>query len=735
MINGGSNGIIRNADLMNIARSGVDASNKLLSTTGHNIANVNTEGFVRERTTFVSQLTGGVGRGTTERIINTFAQNQLRRDTTIESHYQAYWNKTAVVDNLLASEANSLSKSMSRFFSAVQAAADDPTSIAARQLVLGEANSMVGQIGNMAGFLRTKEQELNLEVQTNIDKVNSLVKSIADLNSAIRVNQANNRHDEPGALKNERDNAILELSSLMSIETRVSANDDGAVLVNLTSGEALVLQDGSFNLFAINNSADLNYKSLQLNSNGKPTTLNLKETNLGGTIGGLFRYRDEILEPTRRELGQLALAVTETLNTQNRLGMDFDQQLGTDIFTLPEFTGLNYKGNSPGAEITGRITQGQASKITSADYQVTVDAVTAGAPPTVDITVAMLNPDGSPVTDVNGVAITQSYTGLTAQNGVFNEIMGGIEIEFNSGASYAVGDQFLFQPTKNTADKITVGMTRPEDLALASPLRVEPNIENLGDVEVVSSKVTNTLVNNGFTNSAASAFDGAGGIHGPSPPLAMPPGVPPGPLPVPAPGGGVGAPAQIRFTAEDEYQVLDSGGNLITTVSGTTDFTDMLAQAAANGAAPPWPAAFSALGDYPGYDISLQGVPKPGDSFSINYNTDGLNDNRNGLIMADLQNVDTMLLNNSGTGNAVSFHEAYANVVSDVGQKSASADISLKAANALKSQSKNWFESISGVSLDEEASNLVRFQQSYSAAARLIGTAQDLFNTILGVVR
>ena len=716
-----NNSGIRNTDLLSIARSGVDASNQLLTTTGHNIANVNTEGYVRERTTFVSQLTGGVGQSTTERVISVFAQNQLRRDTTLESHYQEYWNKTAVVDNLFASESNSISSSMSRFFAAIQTANDDPTSIAARQLVLGEANAMIGQIGNMTGFLRDKEEELNLEIQSNIDRVNSLAQSIAYLNGAIRVSQANNRNSEPGTLKNERDQAILELASLMSIETRTNANDDGAVMVSLTSGESLVLQDGSFNVFTINNSADLNYKSLQLTSNGKPTTLNLKETNLGGAIGGLFRYRDEILENSRRELGQLALAVTETVNTQNRLGMDFDQQLGSDFFALPEFRGLNYQGNSVGTEVTGRVSQGQASQITSADYRVRLDAVTAGVPPTVDITVAMLNPDGSPVTNVNGVPITQSYTGLTAQNGVFNPIIGGIELEFNSGAGYAVGDQFLFQPTKNSADQVTVIMTRPEDIALASPLRVEANIANLGDVELVSSTVFSTTVDNTFANSAASAFDGAGGIHGPG---SSPTGA-----------AGVGAPAEILFTGEDEYQVLDSGGNLITTVSGTTDFNNMLAQAAANGAAPPWPAAFSALDNYPGYDLSLQGVPKAGDRFSISFNTEGLNDNRNGLVMSELQNIDIMQLNNSGSGNPVSFQEAYANIVSDIGQKSASADISLKAAEALKSQSKDWFDSVSGVSLDEEAANLVRYQQSYSAAARLLGTAQTLFDTILNSVR
>ncbi|MGJ8681960.1 FlgK family flagellar hook-associated protein [Paraglaciecola sp.] len=716
------NDLSRNASLFSIARSGVDASNQLLRTTGHNIANVNTEGYVRERTMFQSQATGGVGQGSTERVINTFAQNQLRRDTTMHSEFETYYQKTSVLDNVFASEANSISKSMSRFFGSMQTSTDDPTSIAARQLVLGEAESLMGQISTVTGFLREKEQELNIEVTTNINKVNSLINSIGELNEAIRTNQSNNLFDEPGTLKNQRDNAILELSSLLSIETRVDPTDTGGLLVNLTSGESLVLQDGSLNLFEVNNDADQNYKSLRLTSNGKPTTLNLTETNLGGAIGGLFRYRDEVLETSRRDLGQVALAVTESLNTQNRLGMDFDGQLGGDIFTLPDITGLEHPDNvGTVGVVTGRITQGAAGQITSADYEVTINTITAGAPPTLDVTVAAINPDGSAVLDVNGNPISQNYPALDAAGGTFTPVIGGLELEFSAGAAYTAGDKYILQPTKNSADRIEVSMTRPEDLALASPIHAEGDINNLGDAKVISTTVTNTFIDNTFADTRASGFDNAGGIHGPG---ASPTG-----------GGGVGAPAEILFTAADTYQVLDSAGTVITTVTGTTDFNNMLAQAEASGAAPAWPAAFSAMDDYPGYDLSIQGVPKAGDSFGIGFNTDGLNDNRNALSLSDLQNQNIMQLNNSGSGEPVSFHEAYANIVSDIGQKSSSADISLQAAAALKTQSKDWFDSVSGVSLDEEAANLVRFQQSYSAAARLLGTAQDLFNTILGVVR
>lgn len=714
--------MIRTTDLLSIARSGVDASNQLLGTTGNNIANVNTEGYVRERTNFVSQLTGGVGQSTTERVINVFAQNQLRRDTTSLGEQEAFWNKTLVLDNVFGSEANSVSGSMSRLFSAMQTAADDPTSMAARQLVLGEAKSMVGQVSTISDFLADKESELNFEFEASLNKVNSLVQSIADLNDSIRVSQANNRNDEPGALKNQRDNAILELSSMVSIETRVNANDDGAVMVNLTSGESLVLQDGTFNVLQINNDADLNFKSLQLSSNGKPTSLNIVETELGGSMGGLFRYRDEVLEPSRRELGQIALAVTESVNTQNRSGMDFDQQLGGDIFSRPTVIGLNYQKNAdPSSVMSGRIAQGAASEITSADYHVQIDGVTPGVPPTLDVTVTLLNADGSPVTDANGDAVSEVYAGadgLIAQSGTFNKVLGGIELEFGSGASYSPEDQFLLQPTKDAASKIEVIMTRPEDLAFASPIRIDSNINNLGDAQLTSTGVSNTLVDNSFNGLGASAFNGIGGIHGPGA----------------APGGGVGAPANIVFNSATEYEVFDSGGNSITVVSGASSLDNLLGQAEAGGV-PAWPAAFSGLDDYPGYDFSLQGVPKAGDSFAINYNTDGLNDNRNALKMADLQNLDTMQLNSSGSGAGVSFHEAYANIVSDIGQKSANADVAVQAAEALKLQSKDWFDSVSGVSLDEEAANLVRFQQSYAAAARLLNTAQEMFDTILSMVR
>ncbi|WP_232360194.1 flagellar hook-associated protein FlgK [Paraneptunicella aestuarii] len=696
-------------DLFTVASSGLQAQNQLLNTAGKNIANVNTEGYVRERTTHVTQELGGVGRATTERVIDRFAQNQHRRDTSVLGLYETYTAKTSQIDNIFANEANSIASAMSRFFGSMQTATDEPTNIAARQLVLGQAESMIGQFSTMESFLENKQQELNEQLTTTITRANELIQNIAQLNNQIRTTQHANQYSEPGALKNQLDLSILELAEMIAIETR--DNGDGSTLINLTTGQSLVLEDGTFNVFELNGNPDINRKDLTLTTPNNIVNIPLAETNLGGEIGGLFKFRDEILETSRRELGQIALALTDALNEQNNLGMDLDGQLGADIFSRPNFQSLTYTANSSATLlVNARVEDGGHSSLTSADYQITIDAVNAG--PSLDITVAFLNPDGTPVRDTAGNPITQTLVGVNATPGNYSSINGGLEIEFPNGGAYAVGDQFLFQPTKDAASKIDLLMSRPEDLAMAMPVRIESSINNLGDTTITGTTVTNTHVDTAAPFDAnSSAFDGAGGLLN---------------------GVGAGnAPARIVFTGTNSFEVQDSGGAVIVTVAGATDLNNIMTQA--QGAAG-WP--FGAFPDYPGYDFSVQGVPKAGDTFNINYNTSGTDDNRNGLAMADLQSADTMVRDNgSGSSNLISFHEAYSTIVSDIGEKSASADISLKAAEAIERQSRELFESTSGVNLDEEASNLIRFQQAYAASAKVLTTAQSLFDTILSAVR
>lgn len=707
-------------DLFTVATSGVNASNTLLNTTGTNIANMNTKGYIRQDTQFIAQANGGMGQGVTERVLNTFAQNQLRRDTSSVAELSAYSLNTSGLDNILANEANSVTKGMSELFAAVQTAADDPTNLPSRDLVMGQAQQLLGRIGGIADYMNDAERELNLQFQNEVQKANGLIQTIVNLNETISVAMGSSASANPNILMNERDLAVLELSEIIAIETRLSSTGTGAINVSLSTGEALVMDTGRFNVLSMGSDPDNTFQRLELNTQFSAneakhnTAIYVAEDNLGGALGGLFSYRNDVLSPTMRELGQVTIAIADSINQQNKLGMDLDQQLGGNIFDIPTFDGLNYLSNNDlTSRATGRVVSGQSHELTDSDYRVTVMSDPTGTDPAVfEIQVEALDADGRQTLDQNNTPIVTTYT-VSAQAGKFNEILGGVELEFASGSNYAQGDTFLFQPTRKAAAEVSMATTRPEDLAFASPMRVEIDINNLGDAIVHSSGTSNTSTTNDNTLSAfnsTSTIDAAG--QSPHPTL--------------------GAPSQVVFTASDAFQVLDSSNNVITTVTGVTQYDNLLAQAANT---PNWPTEFSNLDDYPGYDFSLQGEIRTNDRFTLNFNTNGISDNTNAVAMADLQKAGNIKISNNNTGSLATFHEAYSNLVGKVGEASGRAEVTLEAATVMKNQAQDWFDSVSGVSLDEEAANLIRFQQSYAAAARIITTAQELFDTILAAAR
>mgnify|MGYP001050284506 CR=1 FL=1 len=182
--------MIKTADLFSIAKTGVNASGRLLTTTSNNIANINTEGYVRERTEFKSELTGGVNVGFTDRVLNQFAMNQLRRDITSVGEAQSFYDRAEGLDNVLASEANSISGAMTRFFASVQTAADDPTNITSRDSVLGQAQGLVNRINTLGDCMTVKEREVEEQIDDSVSNANALIGQIGNLNKV----QLNYRH-------------------------------------------------------------------------------------------------------------------------------------------------------------------------------------------------------------------------------------------------------------------------------------------------------------------------------------------------------------------------------------------------------------------------------------------------------------------------------------------------------------------------------------------------------------
>jgi flagellar hook-associated protein 1 FlgK len=131
---------------------------------------------------------------------------------------------------------------------------------------------------------------------------------------------------------------------------------------------------------------------------------------------------------------------------------------------------------------------------------------------------------------------------------------------------------------------------------------------------------------------------------------------------------------------------------------------------------------------YNGWEVSISGDAKPGDVYSIRNNVSGLSNNLNGLALADLQNSNII----DGT---MTFSDAYGSMVSHVGSQTNTAETRSSALESLKENAISRQQSTQGVSLDEEAIDLTRYQQAYQASAQIISTADTLFQTILGAVR
>ena len=128
---------------------------------------------------------------------------------------------------------------------------------------------------------------------------------------------------------------------------------------------------------------------------------------------------------------------------------------------------------------------------------------------------------------------------------------------------------------------------------------------------------------------------------------------------------------------------------------------------------------------YFGIQASIDGHPVAGDSFTLDFNQDASADNRNALRMVELELAKVM------DGGQNTFSGTYGKVVEEVGTKTAASQINRDASEKILAQSQTLVDSISGVNLEEEAANLIRFEQLYNANAQVISVARDLFDRLI----
>lgn len=679
-------------DLLNIGKQATLSHQRSLQITGNNIANVNTPGYVRERPVYNESGIGqGLDRMQVERMVDQFTQRQVRIDTSRASYSEAYLDQARRIDTVLGNDNGSTIGAIEDFFDMMQDANNDPGSLTYRELLLTEGENVAAAMRDMSGWLENQNEQLNGRLELETDRANALVETIAQLNKEISGNNSKKQLDQGtlNTMLNERDEKLRELSEYVDIKVLDFSN--GRQSVNLAGGQSLIMEDGTFNLLALRGEPDPNRLEMTTQTVSGGNTINqpVDIAGLGGKLGGMVAYRDEVLEPSQYKLGQIAMGFADAMNEQSRLGMDLDNELGVNFFNLDDtqITALPYTSSNsqPDQTINVRLEEGQAAQLTAHRYEIRMETNT-------DFRLVALDTNGEVIGDQTDYPLETVPTDADEWIG---ELGYGMEFNFSS-QNYAAGDRFQVNFTQNAASNIYVGLTRPEDIAMAAPVRVTEGSENSGG---------GVMTFNGMT-AVGDFFDGNALDDD--------------------------APVRAEYlgfvNGEHVLSIQDQDGNELGTFTGT-NMNNVLANTVDGGGA--------LLFDPPDYDFNIAGNPDEGDLFDVEYNTNGYADNTNSLEMAALQREKTLRRNPvvEGDKNMMSFNEGYGRLVSDVGNKVSQARTASEGANALLEQSKNFYESVAGVSLDEEASNLLKFEQSYNAAARIITVSQTIFDTLLSSTR
>ncbi len=662
-------------DVFSTSRSGLLAAQRQLATTSNNISNVNTEGYSRQRVEQTARPPMGTGAGfvgtgvQTSTITRMFDENRelaLRQATSDFARQDVLASYNGRIDNLLADESAGLSKPLQAFFDASQDVANDPTSTSARQAMLSAADSLVSRFQLIDNRLRGLDEESNAQIAGNVEAINGLANSIANLNQEI-VLAKGRTGQPPNDLLDKRDTLIRELSE--KVGTRTVAQADGSINVFIGNGQGLVQGTQANTLGTQPNADDPTRQDITFERPGR-APVNINAQISGGELGGLMDFRREVLEPTRNDLGRLAVTIGETFNQQHRLGVQFDGEaaaLGGDFFGVGTPQVIPRDGNDGDAEVQVSFDPDNPGNLTSSDYRAVFDGT--------DWSVRRLS-DNSVFSEAD----------LADEDGRLD----GLIFEFPNDAE--AGDSFLIRPTAAGASSLSVELNRPGQIAAANPLTAGEVLDDSGQV-----------LNSG--------------------------------------NGIIDRPSVTEIDGEQLTALREAGGLLFTfnaaanryDITTNNDPGTVIGSAAYNPASQGGGTTLEVneLDGFESFDFTVRasGTPADGDRFVVDVNETGEGDNANALQLAGL--ADDGALN----GGRASYQDFYSSVVGKVGTETQRAQTNADAQSSILEQAKADREAVSGVNLEEEAVNMLKFQQAFQANAQVITVANSLFQTILGAVQ
>jgi flagellar hook-associated protein 1 FlgK len=658
-------------NLFNLGLSGLNAAQWGLNTTGQNISNASTPGYSVERPVFAE--TGG----------QPTANGYLPTGVTTATVTRAYSQYLTTELNNAQTQGGSLSTYYS-LASQLNNLVGSPTS----GISSGIAGYFTGlqSVANNASDPAARQTAIS-SAQTLADQINAAGQQYDQLRASVNTQLTNtvtqiNTYSAQIAQLNQQIGAASSQgqppNQLLDQRNLAVSNLSQLVGVQVvqTNGSYSVFTSGGKPLVVSSNSFQLS----AVTSSGDPSQLSIAYGAQNASTPPQYLPDATVSGGT---LGGLLSFRSQMLNpAEAQLGAiatSFASQVNAQ-----NALGLDLSGNVGGKLFTVGSPTVYANQNNTGSATLAVSFANPAQPTTSDYT---LSYDGTnyKLTDNSSGAVVGTATSLASPIGGLN---------FSLTGTMNAGDQFTVQPTRGALDGFGLATTSGSAIAAASPVVAAAVSTNSG-----SATITQGTVSTGYQLPATTTTLTYNANALPSPTL-------------------TGFPAGTTVT------IAGTPSTSVTIASTTTPVPYNAALGATltiNSTTQPPPA-----GVMNGISVSLAGTPGNGDKFTISANTGAANDGRNALTMSSLITATTF--NGSAT-----LTTAYANYVNTIGNTTSQLNSSSTAQTSLVSQITAAQQSVSGVNLNEEASNLLQYQQLYQANSKVIQTASTLFQTLLGI--
>lgn len=621
------------SDLLNVGTQSVLTAQRQLNTTGHNISNVNTEGYSRQSvlqgTNMPRQYGGetygmGVHVENVRRSWDQFAVKELNMASTNHAFKSDTQQNLDMLSNLLSSVASKkIPENLNEWFDSVKSLADSPNDLGSRKVVLEKARLIAQNLNDFHETVRQQKDITNKGLEVGVERINQLALEIRDLQRLMM--RVPGPHND---LMDKHEKMVAELSQYTKVTVTPRKQGEG-FNIHIGNGHTLVSGTEASQLKVIDGFPDTQQHRLAMVEGQALKPISARD--IGGKMEAILEMRDEHIPYLMDEIGRLALSFSYEVNSIQAQGLDLRGNIGE-----PLFSGVN-------SEISAR-----ARVVTSSDSRA-------------DMAVFIED-----VSQLKGGEYSMQYNGsdfvVTLPSGEQTVLplvkdslyLDGLRVEVRNPPQ--IGERILVRPTRDGAAAIRLATEDATKIAAQS---------FAASTTFAHGKAQFNILQSGEMREFEVIVSPTG----------------------------------------DQFAVTDTKGNLLLQPQ-------------------PYPPTEPVT--LLGTTFELTAGALPNDKFTAN------------LVPSEGDNGNLRKMYNIQTAKRMNDHEStiidlYHNLNTDVGLKLATMTRLTDVANLEKEAAQSRIASISGVNLDEEAANMMKFQQAYMASSRVIQASNDTFNTILAL--